>query len=119
MTGMTYAVRRSYWTDIIRRCNQSGMVKSEWMRQNNISEKSFYYWQKKLRDEAAMMVIEDESIHLPDTTDNRFVELPSSHVIPTQSSCPVTLQKVDLRVELNESVSDEFLMRILKAVHHA
>lgn len=116
---MTYAVRRSYWTDIIRRCNQSGIAKVEWMRQNNISEKSYYYWQKKLRDEAAMMLIEDESIHQPELTNNRFVELPSSHVIPAQSSCPVTLQKGDLRIELNESVSDEFLMRILKAVNHA
>lgn len=119
MSGMTYAVRRSYWTDIIRQCNQSGIAKSEWMRQNNISEKSYYYWQKKLRDEAVVMMMEEESTNQNDREDNRFVELTSAHTISHDNSSPVTIQKGDLRIDLNESVSDDFLIRILKAVNHA
>ena len=41
MAGEKYAARRGYWADIIHQCNQSGMIKNEWLRQHDISSKSF------------------------------------------------------------------------------
>ena len=34
---------------LIQECNSSGLTKREFCQQRGISEKSFYYWQRKLR----------------------------------------------------------------------
>lgn len=50
------AVRDEYrlreWAQIHRRCRESGLSNREFCRQNGISEKTFYYWLKKLREAA-------------------------------------------------------------------
>ena len=117
MAGEKYAARRGYWADIIHQCNQSGMVKIDWLRQHDISSKSFYYWQKKLRDEDFMISNEEETPSVK--TERRFVELSSGSITPSASSKSVTIHKSDISIDLDESVSDEFLLRILKAMNHA
>ena len=50
------AVRDEYrtqiWTEIIRECKASGMSNKEFCLQRGVSEKCFYYWQRKLRKQA-------------------------------------------------------------------
>ena len=47
------AVRDEYraqqWAMLIQECKSSGMSNKEFCMQRGVSEKSFYYWQKKLR----------------------------------------------------------------------
>ena len=47
------AVRDEYraqqWAMLIQECRASGMSNKEFCIQRGVSEKSFYYWQKKLR----------------------------------------------------------------------
>ena len=47
------AVRDEYriqqWAVLIQECSASGLTNKEFCRQRGISEKSFYYWQRKLR----------------------------------------------------------------------
>ena len=47
------AVRDAYrareWAMLIQECSASGLTKREFCQQRGISEKSFYYWLKKLR----------------------------------------------------------------------
>ena len=51
------AVRDEYraqaWAVLIQECNNSGLTKREFCRQRGISEKSFYYWLRKLRSQMA------------------------------------------------------------------
>ena len=51
------AVRDEYraqtWAMFIQECNNSGLSKREFCRQRGISEKSFYYWLRKLRSQMA------------------------------------------------------------------
>lgn len=51
------AVRDDYraksWLGVIQACNASGLSNREFCRQNGISEKSYYYWLRKLRDQMA------------------------------------------------------------------
>lgn len=49
MDQTAHQIRSQQWLQIITECNNSGLTKKEWRRQNNVSEKSFYYYQKKLR----------------------------------------------------------------------
>lgn len=41
--------RTQKWFGIIRECQASGLKKRTWCRQNDISEKAFYYWLRKFR----------------------------------------------------------------------
>ena len=51
------AVRDEYraqqWAILIQECKASGMSNKEFCIQRGVSEKSFYYWQKKLRAKLA------------------------------------------------------------------
>ena len=40
--------RLDHWTRIIMSCRSSGMTVRSWCQENNISEKTYYYWQKRL-----------------------------------------------------------------------
>lgn len=53
MDKITHEVRLNNWQTIITKCNNSGLSKRDWCIQNHVSEKSFYYWQRKLRMQAA------------------------------------------------------------------
>ena len=49
------AVRDEYraqnWAMVIQECSDSGLSNREFCRQRGIPEKSFYYWQRKLRQQ--------------------------------------------------------------------
>lgn len=49
------AVRDEYraqmWTELIQECKASGMTNKDFCIQRGISEKSFYYWQRKFREQ--------------------------------------------------------------------
>ena len=55
--GDVLAVRDAYraqqWAMLIQECNSSGLTKREFCRQCCISGKSFYYWLRKMRTQAA------------------------------------------------------------------
>ena len=52
MDKITHKVRCEQWTSIIKECPASGMPKTTWCREHGISDKSFFYWQRILREEA-------------------------------------------------------------------
>ena len=45
--------RKQQWAQIIQECQSSGLSNKEYCRQHGISEKSYYYWLRKLRSAAA------------------------------------------------------------------
>ena len=52
MDKITHKVRCEQWANIIKECLASGMNKTAWCREHGISDKSFFYWQRRLREEA-------------------------------------------------------------------
>ncbi len=53
--GDVLAVRDEYrqiqWAAVIQECKASGLTNKEYCIRHGLSEKSFYYWQKKLRSQ--------------------------------------------------------------------
>lgn len=45
----------SKWTPIIRECRTSGMTVKAWCLENNVNEKQFFYWQRKVREEISSL----------------------------------------------------------------
>lgn len=52
--------RLQQWSEIIRDCQGSGMTVKAYCQQRGISEKSYYYYLKKLRT----MALEASKVHL-------------------------------------------------------
>ena len=106
---------RSYWLNVITECNLSGMCKAQWLREHQIEEKRFHYGQHRFKLESIITDTDNSS-----SDSSRFVLLPLS-VKPTRSSSCVsaTIRKDDMFIDLYDSVSDDLLTRIIKAVHHA
>ena len=47
------AYRAQQWEMVVQECAASGLSNREFCRQRGIPEKSFYYWQRKLRQQIA------------------------------------------------------------------
>ena len=69
-----WAVRDEYraqtWAMLIQECNSSGLTKREFCQQRGISEKSFYYWLRKLRshmaEAAGPQLVQLEPVSVPE-----------------------------------------------------
>lgn len=112
MDQITTDVRHNNWAMIISECNSSGISKAEWCRQNNVSIKSFYYYQKKLRNEAYKDIGNMQRFAEIDTTS--YAEIPAVH--PAASA---VLRVGDSYIEISDSASEGFLTRMIEAVRHA
>ena len=65
------AVRNEFrlqnWTEIIRECEESGLSNRAFCFQRGISEKTYYYWLRKVRA-AAATVIEPQLVRVDNPT---------------------------------------------------
>lgn len=54
MDQSTHEVRRNNWMNIINQCQNrpANMTAKQWLADNGISDKSYYYWLRKIRLEA-------------------------------------------------------------------
>ena len=54
MDQSTHDVRRANWLNIVNQCQGRpvGMSAKQWLEENGIKEKAYYYWLRKFRREA-------------------------------------------------------------------
>lgn len=71
------AVRNAYraekWAVLIQECSSSGLTKREFCQQKGISEKSFYYWLRKLRSQVAEAAAGPQLVLLDSVPDSEDV----------------------------------------------
>lgn len=104
-----------YWKQLVIAQQQSGLSVTEYCRQQDIKYNAFYYWLRKIREEAL------ESLpQLPEksTTNPQFAVLSATTVtaaVQTQfSSLKLFCGPVSL--EVNEQTSSEMLMQTLRCI---
>lgn len=95
------------WMDIIRDCRNSGLTVQQYCDEKNLSRPTYYYWLNKIRKTAI------ESVE----SSPAFVELKPPAPV-SRKGVPASIHVGDATIELPENISDEFLIRILKAVAH-
>ena len=116
MDHMTHAMRHAYWMKIISECNQSGMKKSQWCTEHEVDIKAFYRWQRKLRTETYEIAVQKmPSIDAGNVPMIAELKKP----VPATSAAPVTVHVGNAAIEIQESVSDEFLARLVKVMGSA
>ena len=100
------ALRNEYrlqsWMEIIRECEESGLSNREFCSQRGISEKTYYYWLRKIRT-AAATVIEPQLVRV----DNQAMS-------GTEQMIEIRYGRVELR--LPETVDLKALAAFLNAL---
>ena len=128
MDNKTMDVRRLQWPDIIRRCNESGMTRTDWCRENNVSLRSFYYHQTKLRRQLYDALEDAESVcALPVKSrgNNEIAEIPIT--AECRAQCPefiafspdAVIKPDGIIVGISNSLRPSLLEVVLKQLSHA
>lgn len=125
MDQSTHDVRRTNWLNIIEQCQQrpENMTAKQWLANNGIKEKTYYYWLRKFRKEAY------EKMQIPATTlpsEVAFAEISiplnkqeeSVHSFQEQSTVAI-IKKGTLSVAISNDISEALLDRIFKVISHA
>lgn len=114
MDKITHEMRLMQWTPIVKGCRNSGMTVKAWCIKNNIHEKQFYYWQRRVRAE-----IYDAFENAGLQNQPNFVQL-QIPVDPPQNTSVFAADMV-IRIgnnvlELSNTVSEELLSKVLKVM---
>lgn len=113
MDRITHQVRLANWAKIIEQCNNrpTGTSAKQWLSDNGISDKSYYYWLRKIRQEAYA---------------SKEKELPAIQSIPEQQTSITETFKADavihtgtMVIGISNTISDTLLSRLLEVAHHA
>ena len=71
--------REQQWALVIKECVDSGLTNKEYCRQHGISEKSYYYWLRKLRkqvcEQAAPQIVAIDPVRKTDEVEYKGAEL--------------------------------------------
>jgi len=114
MDKITHEMRLMKWTPIIRECRNSGMAVRAWCLENNVNEKQFYYWQRRVRGEVFDTLKKTES-----QSQTNFVQLsvPEDFSRNKPSFKPDMIIHVGNNVlELSNTVSEELILKVLKVM---
>ena len=91
----------------IRARAESGLTISEWCRQNNFSEGSYYYWLKKIRNRAVQEI----------NTKNEIVQVPIMVKKTTERKVkPVRIKYKEMELEIPCGMDTEDILAVLQAV---
>lgn len=103
------------WETIIRNCRSSDMGVRAWCQENNIGERKFYYWERRInkgKDSETQKKTESKK-------QSNFVELP----VPIDSSVTQSTFRTDLVIhvgnnvlEVSNTVSENLLSMVLKVM---
>lgn len=126
MDQLTHNVRRANWLNIINQCQErpADVTVRQWLKDNDIKEKSYYYWLRKFHKESY------DQMQFPSTTETpaqiSFVEFAapaSEKVVSTQHSLHSTPTAVirygAITLEISNDISETVLSLLLKEVIHA
>lgn len=110
---------RNKWAPIITECKSSGMTVRSWCQINDVNEKQFYYWQRRLREELYTASLETQKLDITPTfipVPNEIFSNPEPYKTP---SAELILTYGDVKMEITSKASPIFLAELLKALHHA
>ena len=131
MDKQSLAIRTRQWYEIVLEANSSSLSKKEWCRQNSISPKSFYYWQRKFRQAESEKLLEITP-SIPARLEEKperlsSVEVPlytldlqdRMHYSGAEVIPELIMQKGAYHLLIGKGVSEDTLITVLRAIDHA
>ena len=117
MAIMTLAGKNAIRTNQIlqckKDCSEQGISVTQWCREHGLSEKSYWYYHKKLGDALYDVALYEGAMdNLPSLSEAKFVELtPRSEKTDSNKA---SIHIGSMTIEVDDTISDSFLERILK-----
>ena len=129
MDQCTHDIRSARWKNIIQRCQQrpSDQSVKRWLEENDILEQSYYYWQRKFRNEVYEQMDKNQLPSIQNTNNEvSFVEIAtSSHSLPLADCSSdvikptAVIKTATMSIALSNDISDQLLSKLLQEVTHA
>ena len=126
MDKITHEIRLSNWKTVIEQCSlrPEGQTVKQWLADNGINEKTYYYWQRRVRKEVFGQSGLPQPIENPKADPVSFAEIP---VIPVQAEtssetsfqADAVIRTRNTTIGLSNSISDRLLERIIGGLLHA
>jgi hypothetical protein len=114
MDKNTHEMRLMHWTPIVNECRNSGMSVRAWCIQNNVDEKRYHYWQRRIRADLYDTLIKTEP-----KIESNFVQLQE----PIEQTKNISSFKPDIvihignsKLELSNTASEELLSKVLRVM---
>lgn len=93
--------RKGRWAELIRQKQESEMTVQGFCDAKGLKVKTYYYWLRKLREEACRQAV---------------VAVPASLEVRAAESAGITLHAGDIRVEFGEGASPEAITAVICAL---
>ena len=117
------------WSQIISDCQSaraSGIKVRDWLKANNISKDTYYYWYREVKDSYISSSL-PEIIQVPEALISSNESIPGSctnHGKPSSAALSVHSSSIKLSVnginiEVNELSNPELLANVIKVVRYA
>lgn len=130
MDKITHEVRLEQWKHIISECQArpKGQSAKQWLAEKGIPEKTYYYWQRRVRKEAYALAKKENCSITPASAATvparprvSFAEMPFHPVGETLNDFIPTavLRKGSMVLELSNAVSDRLLEKIMEVTANA
>lgn len=118
------------WEKLINDADTCGKTKKEWCADHGIRERQLYYWQRKVRRSVIEKAQPETGENLPafailtpPTAEHPYIETAGPDGNPCQAEDgffhPVVLCTGDFRIMIGDSVSEQALTTILRAIRNA
>lgn len=126
MDSGVHDVRKANWYRIIEECQNrpEGMNVKQWLNENGIGEKAYYYWQRKYRNEILEQsqlpaIVPKQEISFAEiSVPQRTMAVSSVGYFETNTPAAVIKSK-GLVIEISNDISDELLNRLLEGITDA
>lgn len=123
-----HQIKLQQWASLFQKQASSGLTVKVWCSKNNISIHAYNYWKHKLKQEYVESSLCEQHDIVPLTKNiteltNQAnpIALPLSRQSP--DSCEmhntISISTGEVLIQATSKVSDEYLLRIIKAVRHA
>lgn len=124
MDQITHRVRAEEWKTIIEQCQArpEGQSAKQWLADNGISDKKYYYWLRKLRRQTYDELSQTKEVPavVPDkTTPVALAEIPAEVIMEPERYTAVTIRLKRSTIEISNAVSDSLIVDLVKAVANA
>jgi len=111
---ITKEYRLGQWAQIMRARRESGLTVKAWCAENNINEKTYYYWQNKLR-QATCEQINKQAPPKADLIPTGWTQITTA-AANGPSEEVLTIEIGSSRIRANSNTSPELLAKVCRVL---